>query len=130
MRLHYRNYLNAYAKKLRKGGNLAEVALWHELKQDKLGYRFLRQRPIGKYIVDFYCHSLNLLVEIDGAASHDNRVEKDEMRQNALESLGVKIVRFRDSDVRYNLASVVESIKSEILRLGGKHSPPPLGKEE
>jgi len=82
-----------------------------------LGHRFLRQRPIGKHIVDFYCHSLNLAIEIDGAASHDNKIKEDEVRQKELESLGIRMVRFKDTDVRYNLGSVKEAIESEILRL-------------
>ncbi|MBI3114828.1 MAG: DUF559 domain-containing protein, partial [Candidatus Harrisonbacteria bacterium] len=95
MKLHYKNRLNSFARKLRCSGNLSEVFFWNELKSDKLGYRFLRQRPIGKYIVDFYCHALNLAIEIDGAASHDNKIEADEARQMALESLGVRVMRFR-----------------------------------
>jgi very-short-patch-repair endonuclease len=113
---------------LRKGGVLSKVLLWNELKGDALGHRFLRQRPIGRYIVDFYCHELDLAIEIDGAASHDNKIEEDEARQRELESLGVRMVRFRDADVRYNLGGVMESIRSEILRLAS--SPPPLGKED
>ena len=114
---HYQSRLNSYARKLRQDGNLSEVLLWNELKKDKLGYRFLRQKPIEKHIVDFYCHSLNLAIEIDGAASHDNKIEKDEARQKTLESLGLRVIRFRDADVRYNLGAIVESIKAEILRL-------------
>ncbi len=117
MRLHYRNQLNPIAQKLRKAGILSEAILWNELKKDKLGRRFLRQRPIGNYIVDFYCPLLNLAVEIDGAASHDNKIEKDKRRQKVLESLGINIIRFNDRDVRYNLESVVSTIKAEILRL-------------
>ncbi len=135
MKLYYQKYLKPLAQKLRQAGNLSEVLLWNELKQDKLGYRFLRQRPIKKYIVDFYCHSLNLAIEIDGVASHDNKIEEDEARQKLLESSGVRIVRFRDADVRYNLDAVVESIKSEILRLEKISRPanggtPSLGKRE
>ena len=128
MKLHYQKHLKSYSQELRKAGNFSEVLLWNELKQNKLGYRFLRQRPIGKYIVDFYCHSLNLVIEIDGMASHNDKVDADKARQRALESLGIKVLRFKDSDVRYNINSVVESIKSEILRLVS--SPPPLEKEE
>jgi very-short-patch-repair endonuclease len=128
MKLHYQNHLNSYARKLRRGGNLSEVLLWNELKKDKLRYRFLRQRPIDKYIVDFYCPSLNLAVEIDGAISHDAKVEEDAVRQKTLEAQGVKVIRFRDADVRYNLSSVVASLQSEILRLAS--SPLILKKEE
>jgi len=75
--IHYQKHLTAYARKLRKGGILSEVLLWQELKKDKLGYRFLRQKPIDKFIVDFYCQPLKLAIEIDGASSHDNKMEKD-----------------------------------------------------
>ena len=128
MNLHYQKYLKPYARKLRKGGNLSEVLLWNELKQDKLGHRFLRQRPIGNYIVDFYCHSLNVVIEIDGAASHDSKIEQDEARQKALESLGVTVMRFSDAEVRHNVGGVVGAVHVEILRLVRK--PPPLRKEE
>lgn len=127
MKLHYQQHLKPYAQKLRKAGNLSEVLIWNELKKDKLGYRFLRQRPLGKYIVDFYCHPLNLAIEIDGAASHNNKIEKDAVRQKEIEALGVKILRFTDADIRFNLNGVVENIKLEILRLC---EPPPLQKEE
>ena len=126
MRLRYQKHLKPFAKKLRKAGNLAEVILWNELKHDKLRYRFLRQRPLGRYIVDFFCHALQLAIEIDGSTTHDIKIEGDIIRHKELEALGINILRFRDSDVRYNLASIIESIKTEILRL----TPPPLGKEE
>jgi very-short-patch-repair endonuclease len=128
MKLHYEKNLNHFAKKLRKAGNLSEVILWNEIKKDKLNYRFLRQRPIGKYIVDFYCSSLNLAIEIDGAASHDCKTEQDKERQKALESLGIKFIRFADADVRYNLEGVLQILKAEIVRLAS--SPPPFPKEE
>ncbi|PIQ69144.1 MAG: DNA methylase [Candidatus Taylorbacteria bacterium CG11_big_fil_rev_8_21_14_0_20_46_11] len=117
MKLHYQKHLKPFSQKLRKASNLSEVLLWNELKGNKLGVRFLRQRPIGKYIVDFYCHTLGIAVEIDGAASHDTKIEKDEVRQRDLESTGVKIVRVTDADVRYNLSGVVEMIKARYLKI-------------
>lgn len=128
MKLHYQKHLTSLARRLRQSGNLSEVLLWNELKHDKLGYRFLRQRPIEKYIVDFYCHILQLAIEVDGAASHDKKIEQDKTRQKNLESLGINIIRFKDADVRYNREGVVEAIKREILRLTS--SPPPLEKKE
>lgn len=135
MKLHYQKYLKPLAQKLRQAGNLSEVLLWNELKHNKLGYRFLRQRPIKDYIVDFYCYSLNLAIEVDGVASHDNKIEEDGVRQKALKSSGVRIIRFKDADVRYNLDAVMNSIKSEILRLAKISRPadsgtPSLGKRE
>ena len=128
MKLYYQKNLKPYSQKLRQGGILSEVILWNCLNKNQLGRRFLRQRPIGKYIVDFYCHELNLVIEIDGATSHNDRIGLDEKRQKELEALGAKVIRFTDSDVRYNLNSVLEIIKGEILRL--TDSPPPLRKEE
>jgi very-short-patch-repair endonuclease len=57
---------------------------------------------------------------------HNNKVERDQIRQENLQSLGINILRFQDMEVRYNLEGVVGRIKLEILRL----PPPPLGKEE
>jgi len=90
----------------------------------------LRQRPIGKYIVDFYCPVLNLAIEIDGAASHDCKIEYDKERQKEIESLGIKFVRFADKDVRSNLSGVLLLLKEEILRPSQRLGTPPFQKEE
>ena len=113
MKLIYDKNLKPLARNLRQSGNLAEVLLWKELKKKKLGYQFLRQRPVNKYIVDFYCHTLNLAIEIDGV-SHDSKVEADIIRQNMLELKGIRFLRFSDADVRYNIESVVREIKSSV----------------
>lgn len=142
MQLYYQKHLKRYVRNLRQGGNLAEVLLWNALKNNQLGYRFLRQRPIGKYIVDFCCHKLNLAIEVDGAASHNNKLGEDAIRQRNLEILGIKFMRFTGVEVRYNLNGVREAIRAEILRLAkiprpsgtpftkGGISPFPLRKEE
>jgi very-short-patch-repair endonuclease len=114
MKLIYNKQLKPLARNLRKSGNLSEVLLWKELKNKKLGYQFLRQRPIDKYIVDFYCPALNLAIEIDGV-SHDAKVEADIIRQNVLELGGVRFLRFSDAEVRYNLESILREIKEFIL---------------
>ena len=71
---------------------------------------------------------MELAIEIVGAATHDNKVIEDSKRQQKIESLGIKVIRFKDADVQFNLGAVVKIIKLEILRLAG--SPPPLEKEE
>ncbi len=129
MKLHYQKRLKSYAQKLRKSGNLSEVLLWDEIKGNKLGYRFLRQRPLGNYIVDFFCHALHMAIEVDGAASHDSKIERDEKRQGALEKMGMRIVRFTDAEVRQNLSGVVAMIKAEIQKSSALQAPP-LRKEE
>ena len=105
--------LKELAKKLRKSGNWSEVLLWEQLKNKKLGFRFHRQKPIGNYIVDFFCRDLNLIIEIDGD-THLEKGEQDQMRQKRLESLGYFLLRFDDRDVKNQLGDVVESIRNWI----------------
>ena len=115
MKLIYSRNLKSFAQDLRKSGNLSEVLLWNQIKSKKLGAKFLRQKPIDKYIVDFYCNELSLAIEIDGV-SHDAKVDKDIVRQNMLESKGIQFLRFSDTDVKYNLESVVREIKEFIKK--------------
>ena len=61
--------------------------------------------------MDFFCKGLNLAIEIDGSQSHDTKVREDEERQRSLELVGIKVLRLRDRDVRYNLEGVQEVIK-------------------
>ncbi len=109
MKLIYNKNLKKFSKKLRNESTLSEVLLWKEIKDKKLGCQFLRQRPINNYIVDFYCSKLNLAIEIDGI-SHDAKIENDEVRDEILKNAGVKIIRFRDIDIKTNLESCVRKI--------------------
>ena len=74
----------------------SEVKLWNELKNGQLmGYDFDRQRPIGNYIVDFFCKDLQLALEVDGITHLDEKViAKDVVRQEDIESYGVSFLRF------------------------------------
>lgn len=89
----------------------------------------MRQKPIGKYIVDFYCSKLKLVIEIDGI-SHNDKSEKDRARQKQLESLGLSLLRFYEWDVKKDMNAVVQVIESWIEEFEKKHNPlnPPLGK--
>jgi very-short-patch-repair endonuclease len=90
---------------------LGEVLLWDELKGKQLGYQFSRQIPIDNFIVDFFCKDLSLAIEIDGNSHyHDDQQVKDKIRQEILEGLGVKFLRFDDSDVRKDINWVVNEI--------------------
>ncbi len=129
MKLVYGQNLKPLAQNLRKSGNLSEVLLWNEIKSKKLGVQFLRQKPIDKYIVDFYCNELSLAIEIDGV-SHDVKVDADTRRQNVLESKGVRFIRFSDSDVKCNLESVVREIKEFIESKNPSLSGAPFKKGE
>ena len=106
--------LKDIARKLRNGSTLSEVLLWKVLKGKQIrGYDFHRQKPIDKFIVDFYCPELLLAIEIDGD-SHFGKAEYDECRQKKLESLGVHFLRFTDSDVKTNLSDIVKAIEQWI----------------
>jgi very-short-patch-repair endonuclease len=112
--LPYNPKLKTRARNLRKAGNLAEVLLWNQLKRKQLlGLDFDRQRVIGNYIVDFYCPSLMLVIEVDGN-SHNDKVEYDAERESYLLSLGLKTMHFTDLDVKSNLDGVIEFIKTEV----------------
>ena len=107
----YNPELKEFAKELRRNMTLSEVLLWNELKQKQmLGFDFDRQRPIGNYIVDFYCKDLSLAIEIDGK-SHFNKYDYDEKRQDDLEKLGVKILRFEDIKVKKDMLNVLREIE-------------------
>jgi very-short-patch-repair endonuclease len=83
------------------------------------GYDFHRQKPIDRYIVDFFCSELMLAIEIDGD-SHSCRELKDRERQQRLESLGVRFLRFYDHEVKQNIEGVLATIRQWIK----EHTPP------
>ncbi len=114
----YPPYLKELARKLRKNMTLGEVILWKHLKGKQMhGYDFDRQRPIDRFIVDFYCKELMLAIEIDGA-SHNSEAaqQRDAERQARLESLGVRFLRFREGDVRDRPQQVLATIEAWVLQ--------------
>lgn len=105
--LPYNPQLKEKAKGLRQAGNLSEVLLWEQLKNKQFkGLDFDRQKIIGNYIVDFYCASHNIVLEIDGC-SHDNKGEYDTERNNYLKSLGLDVIHILDADVKNNIDGVM-----------------------
>ena len=114
MKIYYDKRLKNKSRKLRNNSTLAEILLWNELKGRKmLGYQFMRQKPIYKYIVDFYCSKLKLVIEIDGN-SHYGKEEKDKKRQVELEELGLSFLRFDDLDIKFKMDTVISDIKKWI----------------
>ncbi len=110
----YNSQLKEIARKLRNNSTLSEILLWRALKGKQMrGFDFHRQKPIDRFIVDFYCPDLFLAIEVDGI-SHEGKEEYDENRQKKLESLGVHFLRFLDSDVKTNLDGVVAAIEEWI----------------
>ena len=110
---HSREELKGFRQQLRHNLTPAEAFLWNQLKSRKFeGKRFTKQHSIGQYIVDFYCASEKLIIELDGEV-HNNPIAQDYdlNRTTDLKILGLKIIRFENKMVFENLASVLEEIK-------------------
>jgi very-short-patch-repair endonuclease len=102
--------INAKARQLRRSMTLAERTLWRVIRDKQINdSRFRRQRPIGKYIVDFVCLETKLILEVDGG-QHADQVEYDAVRTAFLESLGYRVLRFWNNDVLQNTDGVVTVI--------------------
>ena len=98
------------AKHFRQNMTQAETKLWKRLRANKLnGLHFRRQQVILGFIVDFYCHKYQLIVEIDGDV-HDSREELDLARENILIQNGFRIIRFKNSQVENNIEGVLTGI--------------------
>jgi len=103
------------AKKLRNNVTHTEMILWGRLKQYFPSLKFRRQHPISLYIADFYCHSEKLIIEIDGSIHQLNEVkENDKIRQEHLENLGLKIIRFTTDDILNNLEATLQIIEKNL----------------
>jgi len=114
--IRYNPELRKRARNLRNNATYSEVLLWGKIRRKSLGYEFHRQVPIDGYIVDFYCHELNLAIEVDGS-SHDNKYEYDVARQKILERLGVKFIRFENFDVNKNMNDVLRALEGVIIEI-------------
>jgi very-short-patch-repair endonuclease len=99
-------------RSLRNNMPKAEVLLWTRLKSKQLhGIKFRRQHSIGPYVLDFYCSTLKLAIEIDGDThAGEQEAEKDRKRQRYIESFGIRFVRFTNFQVIENIESVLEEI--------------------
>jgi very-short-patch-repair endonuclease len=106
-----------------------ERALWSILRSRQLAHlKFRRQHPIGPYVVDFYCHSARIAVELDGL-SHDDTAEADAQRSAYLQLNGVRIVRVLNDDAISDPGVVAEWIATEAAKLvtAGKNGIPMSG---
>jgi cyclase len=100
---------------LRKHMTPSELLLWERLKGKQLGFKFRRQHPIGQYIADFYCHKAQLVVEIDGGyhLNHD-QIEYDLHRDDTMNSLGLRVLRYPNGKVLNQIDIVLREITTEI----------------
>jgi len=130
----YNPNLQPIANTLRGRMTKAEACLWkYVLRAGRMkGYTFNRQRPVLRYVADFMCKPLNLIIELDGTSHNNSRTRRhDAVRQRELESCGFSVLRFADGEVLHSIESVCGAIEREILRLEaaspGLRPPPPKG---
>lgn len=104
------------ARQLRREMTPAEKILWQKLRGNKLGVHFRRQQVVAGFIVDFYCHKADLVIELDGSV-HDEEEQKenDAEREKVLARMGLQVVRFRNEEVTGNLSEVLRKIHDIIL---------------
>ncbi len=125
--LPYNKNLKQFSRQLRNNSTLGEVLLWNELKAGKMyGYKFNRQKPLGNYIVDFYCKKLSLVIEVDGSSHYSEEANiKDQKRQKILEDLSLYFLRFDDSEVKRDMLNVLGTIEAFILDFQEQGGNPP-----
>lgn len=116
-RLPYNKKLTEHAKELRKNMTPAEKKIWYEVLRNRQfeNLRWLRQRPIDNFIVDFYCAELKLILEIDGDShfTEDNMIY-DKERTKILEQYGLTLIRFTNKEVMQNLSGVYQALLQQI----------------
>ncbi|HET9145838.1 MAG TPA: DUF559 domain-containing protein [Sphingomicrobium sp.] len=109
---------NDLARRLRRNATDVERKLWRALRESNLPWRFRRQHPIGRFVADFACPALKLVIELDGG-QHVMRAKADEARTRELARYGYRVIRFWNNDVVENIEGVMETIKRSL------DSPPP-----
>ena len=101
------------ARKLRKEATLQERKFWNILKNRQFyGFKFRRQFPVDKYVVDFVCESKKIILEIDGGQHNEGvNIQKDEERTAYLNSKGYKVYRFWNNEIDQNFDGVYQKLK-------------------
>lgn len=120
MSLPYEHHLIARARELRKKATKQENHLWYDFLRNHT-MRFQRQKAIDNYIVDFYCHSVKLVIELDGSQHFDEATARyDRNRTALLNGLGITVLRFCNVDIDRNFEGVCEEIDKTLYRLSQK----------
>ncbi|HRX63535.1 MAG TPA: endonuclease domain-containing protein [Candidatus Absconditabacterales bacterium] len=115
--IKYNGYNKKFARQNRKNPTKTESLMWNLVFKGKnLGYRFVRQKMIGNYIVDFYCAELKLIIEIDGE-SHNYKYFYDKNRLKYFYELGLDVLIYNDDQVLSHMEGVLEDIKYNIFKL-------------
>jgi very-short-patch-repair endonuclease len=97
-------------RKLRKNQTEFETLLWGQLRGKRFyELKFYRQYSVGRYVLDFYCPSKRIAIEVDGSQHLENK-EYDDERTEFLESLGIQVLRIWNNEVSNNMAGVLEKL--------------------
>lgn len=130
--LRYNAHLKDKARQLRKNLTDSELALWSRLRNKQLlGIQFYRQKPLGRYIVDFFAPRVRLVVEVDGSQHMEaDHALQDRRRDEYLRSLGLQVLRVNSREVLEEREAVMEAIYRIVVeQVSGKIPPhPPLPK--
>jgi len=108
----YNKNLKQPSRELRKNMTDAECRLWSRVRRKQIkGLQFYRQKPLGNYIVDFYCPAAGLVVEVDGGQHYTEEGKaNDKRRDDDLAGLGLKVLRFSNIDVLKEIDAVLQVI--------------------
>lgn len=124
--IHNRKLLETYRKRLRNNSTSAEATLWKYLKGKQLGKKFRRQHSVGNYIVDFYCATERVAIELDGEKHFTKEgMTYDAKRTEYLNGLNIKVVRFENVRVFEDLEGVLREIRTTLIPTCGRESVPP-----
>ncbi len=113
---NYVRFHKTYSRENRSRLTLTEKIMRNILRKDQLGYRFLRQKPIGPYILDFYCAKLQLCIEVDGS-SHQWKEDYDKQRDDYLATCWITTWRFSAYDLLVDASSIEKKIREWIETL-------------
>ncbi len=103
---------------LRNHPTPAEEMLWEQLRKHQIKYRFRRQHPLSRYVVDFYCHQLKFVIELDGSVhSVEEQKLTDHEKDEALRDLGLHVLRLSNREVIEDMDDVLSKIYSTIKDL-------------
>ncbi len=115
----YSKALKPFSRQLRKEMTNAEILLWTKIRRKQIhGIQFLRQKPIEKFILDFYAKDIKLAIEIDGGQHFTTEhIQKDINRDTYLATLGIYTLRFTNLEVLKNCSGVLSKIEQTVLGL-------------
>jgi very-short-patch-repair endonuclease len=126
MVIKYNPKLTEFARQLRNNATKSEIKVWQCLKRSQLfGYDFHRQKPIDEYIADFFCNTLQLVIECDGYSHEIQEVwNKDVKKTNRFNELDIRVLRFSDHQIMNDFENVYRAIEDYIIKFEENGLPP------